>query len=306
MTASDITIARLERATVRPPSVPWAVARLEARRHLRNPVLWLGIATSAYAAWRSRSIEWNAGPYSAFPVDLVPAAWAVFVLGAVSGGRDHLAGLRPAPVTATATGPDRLAAARLLGLLAPLAVVAALVLGIVAVSRATGGYTIGERGWSIDDAQLSIPEIAQPILLAALFGALGVAAGRAVRHTMVVVAGGTILLFAFGLIAWAWQWTPAVYVTPVQQQPFSVALERPGPSSAPAGWWLSAPGQHQDDWRRLVVDPVVAAGHDLVLLGATAACVGWAVRRSRGWLAAAGGAVLAFGGVALQVGSAPW
>lgn len=305
MTASDVAVAR-PTAMRRSPSVPGAIARLEARRHLRNPVLWLGIAASAYAAWRSRSIEWTAGPYSAFPVDLVPAAWSLLVLGAVAGGRDHLPGLRPAPTVATATGGDRLTAARLLGLLAPLAVVSALVAGMVVVARLTGGYRIGERGWSVDDAQLSIPEIAQPILLAALCGAFGVAAGRAVRHTLVVVAGGTLVLFALGLIAWAWQWAPAVYVTPVQLQPFSVALDRPGPGSAPADWWLSAPGPHQDGWRRLVVDPVVAAGHDLVLLGATAACVGWAVRGAIGRSTVVTGVALAAGGVVIQVGAAPW
>src|SRR5690606_14603519 len=99
--------------------------------------------------------------------------------------------------------------------------------------------------------------------------------GRAVRYTIVAVAAGTLVLFVFGLISWAWQWTPAVYVVPVQQQPFSVDLAHADPALAPADWWLSAPGQYQRGWRRLVVDPVVAAGHDLVLLGTCAVFAGW-------------------------------
>ena len=288
------------------PSVAWTLARLEARRHLRNPVLWLGVAVSVYSAWRSSSIEWTAGPYSAFPVDVVPAAWALFVLGTISGGRDHLPGLRPAPTIAVATGDDQIAGGRLLGLLAPLAVVAAVVVGMVVVMRLSGGYTIGERSWQTDDAQHTIPEIAQPILLAALCGAAGVAVGRALRHTIVAVAAGTLVLFVFGLIAWAWQWTPAVYVAPVQQQPFSIDLAVADPSLAPSDWWLSAPGQYQAGWKRFVVDPVMAMGHDLVLIGACAACVGWAIRRSAGRAAVAAGFVLVAVGVAVQVAAAPW
>src|SRR5690606_17359511 len=118
---------------------------------------------TVYSAWRSSTIDWTAGPYSAFPTDVVPAAWAVFVLGVVSGGRDHLAGLRPSPGVAATTGADRVAIGRLLGLLAPLAVVAAVVAGIVTVARLGGGYVIGESAWRIADAQHTLPEIAQPI-----------------------------------------------------------------------------------------------------------------------------------------------
>jgi hypothetical protein len=288
------------------PSVRFEVARLEARRHLRNPVLWLGVAASLYSAWRSRSIDWNGGAYSAFPVDLVLAAWAVFVLGVVSGGRDHQPGQQAPPSLAVPTHDGRIAAGRLLGLLAPVAVVAAAVATIVTINRLTGGFTIGEMARRTDDAQHSLPEIAQPILLAAMCGAAGVAAGRAVRHTAVALAGGTVLLLAFGLISWAWQWTPAVYVAPVQLQPFYVDLPGGDPSEVPAGSWLSSPGPHQDGWRRLVVEPVVAAGHDLVLLGGTALFVGWAVRRHAGRIAAGIGVAMVGVGVAIQMAAAPW
>lgn len=288
------------------PSVVWTLARLEGRRHLRNPVLWFGVAVTMFSAWQSSAIDWTAGPYTAFPIDAVPAAWALFVLGVVSGGRDHLAGLRPSPGVAVVTGDDRVAIGRLLGLLAPLAVVTAVVAGRVVVAHLGGGYSIGERSWRTTDAQHTLPEIAQPILLAAVCAAAGVAVGRAVRYTIVAVAAGTLVLFVFGLISWAWQWTPAVYVAPVQQQPFSVELPQADPTLAPPGWWLSAPGQYQDGWRRLVVAPVVAVGHDLVLLGACAVFSGWAVRRVVGRVLAASGIGLAVVGVIVQVVAAPW
>jgi hypothetical protein len=306
MSASETVIGEPSRTDVATRSVPSAIARLEARRHLRHPVLWLGIAASAYSAWRSRSIEWSGGTYSAFPVDLVPAAWAVFVLGVLAGGRDHIAGPRPSPAVAVAAGGDRIAAGRLLSLLAPLAVLAALVAGIAVTTSLTGGHTIGESFWRTDAARHSLPEVAQPILLATLAGVAGVAIGRAVRHAIVAIAGGTIVLFAFGLISWAWQWSPAVYVTPVQQQPFSVEIDHTDPTQVPSDWWLSSPGQYQDGWRRLVVDPVVASGHDLVLVGATAAFAGWAVRGRWGRLVALGGLGVAAAGVIVQLAAKPW
>lgn len=290
----------------RPARWPWTLAGLEARRHLRNPVLWLGVVASVYAAWRSSSIDWTAGPYAAFPVDVVPCAWAMFVLGTISGGRDHLAGMRPPPTAATASGDDRVAAARLLGLLAPLAVVSAVVIGVVIVMRLAGGYVIGEGTWRTDSAHQTLPEIAQPILLSAACGAAGVAIGRAVRSTFLAVAAGTLVLFTFGLISWAWQWTPAVYVAPVQQQPFSVELPGGDLANASSGWWLSSPGEYQRGWRRLVIDPVVAAGHDLVLLGLCAMFSGWAVRRTAGRALAVVGIVVAVVGVLVQVAAAPW
>lgn len=305
MTLGELTAVPPRPTSRSVDSWPWALARLEARRHLRNPVLWLGVAMSLYSAWNSSSISWTGGQYSTFPVDFVPAAWAMFVLGAVSGGRDHLAGLRPPPTIATATGDGRLAAARLLALLAPLAVVGATVAAVVIVMRVTGGYVIGESGWRTDSAQQKLPEIAQPILLAAACGAAGVAIGRAVRYTFIAVAVGTLVLFTFGLVSWAWQWTPAVYVTPVQLQPFSVEL--PGSlANAPGDWWLSSPGEYQRDWRRLVVDPVVAAGHDLVLLGVCAAFAGWAVREAAGRALAVAGIVAVAVGVIVQVVAVPW
>ena len=307
MTVGEITAVAPRRASRSFDPLPWTLARLEARRHMRNPVLWLGVAAGVYSAWNSSSISWTAGQYSAFSVDFVPCAWAMFVLGAVSGGRDHLPGLRPPPTTATAiaTGDGRLAVARLLALLAPLAVVGATVAGVVIMMRLTGGYVIGEGRWRTDSAQQTLPEIAQPILLAAACGAAGVAIGRAVRYTFLAVAAGTLVLFTFGLVAWAWQWTPAVYMTPVQQQPFSVDI--PGSlADAPGDWWLSSPGEYQRDWQRLVVDPLVAAGHDLVLLGASAAFAGWAVRRTAGRVLAVAGIVTVAVGVIVQVVAAPW
>jgi hypothetical protein len=306
VTASEAVVGERARTPVAARSVPSAIARLEARRHLRHPVLWLGVAASVSSAWQSRSIEWNAGTYSAFPVDLVPAAWAVFVLGALAGGRDHIAGLRPSPAIAVATDDGRIATGRLLGLLAPLAVLAAVVAGTVVATSLTGGHTIGETFWRTDAARHSIPEVAQPILVAAMAGAAGVAIGRAVRHGIVAIALGTIVLFAFGLISWAWQWSPAIYVTPVQLQPFSVDLDHADPTTVPDDWWLSSPGEHQDGWRRLVVDPVMAIGHDLVLVGATAVFAGWAVRGRWGRLASMAGTVAVVVGVVVQVVAKPW
>ena len=284
--------------------VAFELARLEAGRYLRHPVLWLGVTASVYSFWQSRSIEWTAGAYSAFPTDFVGCAWAMFVLGAVAGGRDHLPGDRTPPGWAS-PGVDDRATGRLLGLLAPLAVVVAVVAGVVIASRIEGGYTIGERGWSTDTAQPSWPEVAQPVLLFAAFGAIGVGMGRSVRHGLVTIVAGTAALFAFGLVAWAWQWSPAVYLTPVQIQPFSVRFDG-GPAAAPDDWWLSAPGEHQAGWRRLIVDPVMALWHDVVLLGTGVAGVGWALAGGIGRrLVLIGIALVAIGAVA-QAMVAPW
>ena len=284
--------------------VAFELARAEARRHLRHPVLWLGIAATIYSFRQSRTIDWTAGAYSAFPTDFVGCAWAMFVLGAISGGRDHLPGGRTAPGAASPGDAVR-ALGRLLSLLAPLGIAAAVVAGVVITMRIEGGYSIGERGWGTSSAQPTWPEVLQPVLLFAACGATGVGMGRTVRQGLVTIVTGTVALFAFGLVAWAWQWSPAVFLTPVQTQPFSVALEG-GPATAHADWWLAAPGQHQEGWRRLVVDPVMAIWHDVVLLGAGVAGVGWALTGTTGRrLAIVGAALIAIGAVAQAV-AAPW
>jgi hypothetical protein len=61
------------------------------------------------------------------------------------------------------------------------------------------------------------------------------------------------------------------WLTPVQVQPVSVDVGPPNtdPSTFPTTWLLSAPGEFQDHWARLVVSPALAGWHDVYLVALT-------------------------------------
>ena len=77
------------------------------------------------------------------------------------------------------------------------------------------------------------------------------------------------------------------------------------PASFPASWLLSAPGDYQDFWGRIIISPQLAAWHDIYLVALTMLLVAAAVPgRPRKPLLVAGGLV-AVGAVLMQLAVAP-
>jgi len=276
-----------------------ALATAEARRLLRSPLLWVGVVLAAALTWTTmrQPYDWSGARYQAAPILVGPLLVVISILVAGSFHRERLGVSAEAPVgeTLRATG-------RLVGALAPVAVVATLTVAGALWVRGHGGLDIGDEPGRTLHAQFTLPELLQPVVLALLAVAVGAAAGRRLRHR----ATATLVLFVgwfpFVTVSWAFQ---SRHVTPfsiVQTQPVSVPV---GPIAAnpldfPASWLLTQPGQYQDHWARQFVSAQLAAYHDVWLLGLACLFVALALPRHRRALPLAVGALLAAAGVALQ------
>jgi hypothetical protein len=158
----------------------------------------------------------------------------------------------------------------------------------------------GPRGGA--EAVFSVVEMLQPPVLFLVAATAGVALGRASAHRSIIAAGGALVFTATGLVYWAWQWTPAVWVTLIQTQPIEIGLAAGfSPENAPSTWVLSAPDQYQSSWGRVMVHQAMAAWHLVFLIGLAVGFAGLAVRGSRGRRAIALGIALATIGIVAQV-----
>jgi hypothetical protein len=255
-----------------------ALARVEASRHLRSPLLLAALALSVYGAWTmSSGPYWSAGTYASLPLSFVPLAGGTFLLGLRSAGRDHRVDVPPLGEDCALDETAR-TAGRLLGLAICPAIAVAGVLAIAVGSRIEGGYWIGEWDWRTDSALHTPFELLQPVALVTLAGAAGVAAGRRFRHRnpVAVLAGATTLLLWQAW--WAFQWAPMFVMLPVQMQPISRwAASPPGPVSFPDNWLVTY-DTYEGAWLRQYVDQPLIGGHVLYLVGLTVLCVGSALR----------------------------
>jgi hypothetical protein len=271
------------RATVEQRSI-LALARVEARRNLRSPLLLVVMAYSVLSVmsmlgigW-SGGVDWSGGTYTGLPLYFVPLAGGTFFLGLRSAGRDHRADVPPlgedCPLdeTARATG-------RLLGLAVFPAIAAVGVLMVAVVSRIEGGYWIGDSLWRTDTALHTPFELLQPVALVALAGAAGVAAGRRFRHRTPIAVLGAVITFLVVAAWWMVQWPPMFVVAPVQMQPISRSA---GPIGTFADHWLVSYDNHENYWARQYVDQPLMGGHVLYLVGLTVLCVASALRLRSG------------------------
>ena len=281
-----------------------ALARSEARRMLRSPVLWLGVALTTAFAWATMSVpdDWAGARYTSAPILVGPLLVCISIVVAGSFHRERLGVAAEAPVGEGLRTAGRLAGALVLvGLVTLLAAVGAGLL------RWHGGLDLGEEPGRTLHAHFTLAEILQQPTLAVLAVAVGAAAGRRLRHR----ATSTLLLFVgwfpFVMVPWAFQ---SRHVTPfsiLQIQPVSIPAGPidADPQAFPSTWLLSAPGQYQDHWAHELVSGPLAAGHDLWLLGVACLFLAVAVpRHARAGLLLAG-IVLAATGVTLQYGVIP-
>ncbi|PVG84301.1 hypothetical protein DDE18_01325 [Nocardioides gansuensis] len=269
-----------------------ALARQEARRHLRSPMLPLGLAGFVYLAWVTRtSDDWSGIEYGGMPGAGVTLFLGVSLLVASSFRRERAGLVEDAP-----TGETTRATGRLLGAGVLVLVVAAATAVQVMVMRAGGGVDLGDEPGRTLHAHHTLPEVLQPVCVALVAVALGALLGRRVQQR----AATTIALFAFWYltagITWLFQAAPV--------RPWSIVMVHPvevrvGPHSAdpltfPEEWLLSAPDAYEPFWGRLVVSPELATAHDMWLIGLACVLVAFALpRRTRGRLLVVGGMVAA-------------
>ena len=295
---STTTQARPRLATT--PRAPMrALARVEAGRMLRSPAPWVGIALWAVsnAFTLANAPRWVSSQYMELTASASFLCLGVSIAAAYAFGRERTNVSEEASMPA-----DLRAAGRLLGGLSLVGLVAVVVAAGALWLRLSGGLPLGAEPGRTLHAHFSLPELIQPVLVAALAVALGAAVVRLVRHPL----PASIVLFLVWFIAGPAYWTingPVLrWLAPVQIQPISVeaAAAHADPLTLPATWLLEGPGPFQDYWARIVVVPELAAWHDLYLVALTMLAAAVALPgRYRRPLAVVG-AVLAVVAVALQ------
>ena len=258
-TPPDVTVRRRDIHVVR------ALAGVEARRMLLNPLLWVGVGLSVWVLWSAvpEPDEWVGATYQDTAIAIVPFALAVSVVVATSFHRERVPVAGGVPTGESARCLARLVAALPLVLLA---------VGISAFTawrqRDVGGLMLGVEPGRTTEALFTAGELAQPVALAVLAVAVGAVIGR---RTSTMVAA-VPLLFVLWLVTSVYWFYADRRVTPfsiVQAQPISLPA---GPSSAdplsfPAHWLLVAPDEFSQQWTRAFVSDALAWWHAAWLIG---------------------------------------
>ncbi|GAA3516877.1 hypothetical protein [Nocardioides daeguensis] len=278
-----------------------SLALLEARHLLRHPATWLGILACGWWLLQTDG-DWASARYDGYQAALTPMwlGFSVAMTGSFARGRSGVADDAP-------MAPGARAAARLLAGLV-LVLLAAVVVGVGAVVlRAAGGVRLGDDPGRTDHAVYTLPELLQPVLLAAFAVALGAAVVHVVRSRAASTVVLTVFWFLCGATYWIFSGDLARLLAPLQVQPFSVRAGAwdADPATFPAHWLLSAPGEYQDYWARLVVSPWLAAWHDLYVVGLAAIAAGIALPGRARRVLVGVGLVVAVLGVGLQQVVAP-
>jgi hypothetical protein len=278
------------------------LARIEAGRMLRHPAPWLGLAVSAWWLRDVYEVDWASAHYDGQLTAVTPLLLGVSLASVHAFGRERVAVADDAPLE-----QHRRSLGRLLGGLALVGLVALVVAAGATWLWATGGVRLGDQPGRTDHAMYTAPELLQPVLLAALAVALGAAVVHLVRQRLLASILLVVWWFLVGGTYWMFQGDVSQWLTPLQVQPVlvEVAPAATDPSTFPSEWLLSAPGEYQDFWGRLVVSPSMAAGHDLYLVGLTLLAVAVAVPGRVRRLLLGAGAVVAVGAVLLQAAVAP-
>lgn len=278
------------------------LARIEARRSLRHPAPWLGLALSGLMAWNTWEETWSGQRYTGLVASLTPLLLGISLASVAAFGRELVPVADDAPL-----GRARRSAARLLGAL-PLVGVAVLLVAAAALwLRSTGGLSLGDEPGRTAQAHHTLPELVQLGLLACLAVAVGAAAVHVLRQRLAASIVLSIGWFLAGATYWIFNGPVLRALAPVQVQPVYVDIGPPetDPLTFPADWLLSAPGEFQDHWARVVVSPALAWWHNAYLVGLVLLAVAVAVpgRARRPLLAA--GAAIAVAGVLLQQAVTP-
>jgi hypothetical protein len=275
-----------------------ALALGEARRMLRNPVLWAGSALSVWMMWSvdPTADEWPGASYEEIAVAVMPLVFVISVVTAVSFHRERLEVAPDAPVREVVR-----ALARLVATLPLLGVAAAYAALLAWRQRDLGGLWLGVEPGHTTEALFTAGELSQPVALAVLAVALGAALGRRLPHLVSVVPLLFVLWFVVN-VYWLFGHEVVTAFSVLQVQPIRVHA---GPASAdpltfPAHWLLEAPGEFSGRWSRVFVSAGLAWWHAVWLLGLSAAVGAFALPRGRArrWLLAGGGAVAVLGVVA--------
>lgn len=295
------TTIRSARAAQPNAAVLWALTRTEARRLLRNPVLWLGLGLSTWVLWSvvPEPGEWTGASYEQVQVTSVPLMLAISVVVAVSFARERV---ELAPDTPVREGQRSLG--RLLATL-PLVALAGSFSALVAWrERDLGGMWLGMEPGRTTGALHTPGELVQHVALAVLAVAVGAALGRRVSRLVAVIPALVVLWF---VVMTYWLFS-APSVTPyavLQVQPINLPIGSPSadPMAFPSEWLLAGPDQYNSGWQRQFVSEALAWWHNAWVAGLALVVLAAALprRRTAGWLVMAGTALAVVAVVAQHV-----
>lgn len=277
-----------------------ALARIEARRYAVRPALWIGWLGTVLVAVYQRP-DWPAGAYQqVLPVSFAFLALGTFVAAVQAGARDRhpLAGEAVLDVHARA-------AARLVGLVAPVLLTALTAVGFWLAAAIEGGFWIGDLPRRTDTANYSALELLQPVLLVALAGAIGLAVGRARRQLVVGVVLAVVAWTALFPLYWVWNNDWLYPAAPIQTMPLNVPLPF-GRSSigTPADWLVERPTRYTRSYTRSIVHQPTVLLHNVYLGGLLVVAAAGVSERRRTVIRCAGVALAAVG-VAAQYAVSP-
>jgi hypothetical protein len=254
------------------------LARLEARRYVRSPAFLIGVGLSAFVFAQTdlHSEDWVGAAHESLFSATFPLFAGTFVAATYIGSRDllpmHTALADTTPVTA-----QQRTLARLLGGLAPVAVIALLAALAALRVELADGIILGSTRRSLVSAELLLV-----VLLSALAVATAIAAVQLVRSRAVVAIAGVIVLFLTTAMYWVFGTTilrdlsPALFGTKRVNIPPSVLLDQ-----TPSHWVLDPPDRYQQHWQRVVFDQASVALHGLYVAGLTVFVAALACRAGR-------------------------
>lgn len=287
------------------------LARFEAGRMLAQPAFLVGLAASLAAILLASGEEaWAGERYYSTMVAWTFTWMGTLAAAALVAGRQRFFS-DPDLFPATPATPGDRVLATALALSGPTLVVAGAVTAVALLNVQDGGFLMGEGEYSRAIVP-SLAEWAQPVLLVALAGVVGVAVAQRRRGRLAVLGALLFATFVGGSAVWAFQAHPLRVLHPFMYPSY----ERRLPTSfAPSEWEAGDPplvtpdggthGQGDAIWREVHFDTTALGWHLLYLIGLILVGV-WLARRAaeRGepssarWLGVAGVPLLLFGGVA--------
>ena len=178
---------------------------------LRHPAVWVGLGGTALLGYASfHTDEYAAEQYESVASSVVALLLCISLASAPVFAREHI------PVGEDASlEQDRVAVGRLLGGLWLVALMLVVVIVGAIVMSGQGGIEIGDEPGRLTGIGYSIPEMAQPVLLAGYAVAIGAVAGHLIRIRPLA----SIALFVYWLLVgtfWLWSWPGLRYLTPHQ------------------------------------------------------------------------------------------
>ena len=207
---------------------------------LRHPAVWVGLAGTALLGYpastqtttQARS-TWRSPPRCA--TLLLASPWPVRRCSPASTSRS------------AKTHPWSAGSGRRRRLLGGLWLVGLMLVVVVvgAIAMATGAASsIGDEPGRLTGIGYSVPEMAQPVLLAGYAVVIGAVAGHLIRVRAARLNRPVRVLAPGRRLFWLWIWPGLRYLTPLQIFPFYE--DQPGvlltnPANYPSDWILSAP-----------------------------------------------------------------